>query len=54
MRKKQVPILMFVAVTLLVGSHVGLSASTNERPQGRAEERPFEGLKALVLEPENF
>jgi hypothetical protein len=47
-------ILLSALLTVAVGSHVGLAGSTEEPTEGRAEERPFEGLKALVLEPENF
>jgi hypothetical protein len=36
-------VLLSTLLTVAVGSHVGLAASTNEQTQGQAEERPFEG-----------
>jgi hypothetical protein len=54
MGKGQASILMLTAVTLCFRSHVGFAGPTQEQTRGRAEARPFEGLQALVLEPENF
>lgn len=54
MRKRQGTIFVLAAVMFYVAGHAGLAASTMGQPPGQVDERPFEGLKALVLEPENF